>query len=217
MKAGTPLRYRLAGGGDKLPSVADDKARAERIILTDADFPGLEREDDEEDDDDESDSFRQCLNENQMLADLGEGPRSAEATFSDEDETLARASAVNLAESEDEAEEAFAELEQSSFVGCFENAIRTGFGDELGDGVEIDDLSVSELRVGDLGDEAIGYRATVDLVGQDDEASFAFDYVFIRVGRAVGVLFSFDIDTTFDEDDRERLSETLADRMADEL
>ncbi|HEX7276087.1 MAG TPA: hypothetical protein VF244_01815 [Acidimicrobiales bacterium] len=92
------------GGGDDLPSAADDTARAGRIVLTEAEFPGLVREDDENDDDaEEDDPFRECLNESQLIADLGEGPRSAEATFvGGEDEAQVRASAVTLAESEAE-------------------------------------------------------------------------------------------------------------------
>ncbi len=70
----------------------------------------------------------------------------------------------------------------------------------------------------DLGDESVGYRATLDLVGGGGEsASFAFDYVFLRVDRAIAALFSFDIDDTLDAGDRSRLAGILVDRMEDEL
>ncbi len=228
MRGGTLVRYRYivmvalalamagCGGGDEVPSVADDSARAGRMVLTEADLPGLVRDDDESDEDDEDDPFRQCLNDNQLLADLGEGPRAAEASFADADETLVRASAVTLAESEEDAEEAFAELERPAFIGCFENAIRTSFTEELGDDVDIENLEVADLAA-DFGDESVGYRATLDLIGEDDQASFAFDYVFIRVDRAVAALFSFDIDDTFDTADRSRLAGILVDRMENEL
>ena len=90
MTAGTNVRYRNVamavawpwrspsaprggGGGGDVPGTQEDKARAERIVLTEADLPGLARQDDDEADD-ESDPFRKCLNDNQVLVDLGEGP-----------------------------------------------------------------------------------------------------------------------------------------------
>ena len=203
-------------GGDEVPSPQEDRARAERIVLTDADLPGLARQDDD-DADDEDDPFRKCLNDNQVLVDLGEGPRSAEATFGDAEETVVRSSAVNLAENDDDAEAAFDEVERPTFVGCFEDAIATGFDEGIGESANLENLEVDELSVDEYGDETVAYRATVDVVAAQERLSLAFDYVFFRVDRAIAVLFSFDVGQTFDEADRNRLSEVLTDRMADEV
>ncbi len=233
MTAGTNVRYRnlavavaltlaLAlgacggGGGGDVPGTQEDKARAERIVLTDADLPGLARQDDD-DADDESDPFRKCLNDNQVLVDLGEGPRSAEATFGDAAETVVRSSAVNLAENDDDAKAAFDEVERPTFVGCFEDAITTGFEEGIGESANLENLKVDELSVDKFGDETVAYRATVDVVAAQEKLSLAFDYVFFRVDRAIAVLFSFDVGQKFDEAERNRLSEVLTDRMENEL
>ena len=206
------------GGGDDLPSAADDTARAERIVFTDADLPDLVRDDDDDEDDaEEDDPFRECLGDNPLIADLGEGPRGAEATFSDaEDGARVRASAVTLAERGADAEEAFAQLTEPGFVGCFEDAIRAGFTEELTDDAGIRNLSVTPL-LDDFGDESVGYRVALDVVSGTESASFAFDYVFLRVDRGIAALFSFDIDDTLDADERSRLAGVLADRLEDEL
>ena len=230
MTAGTMVRYRhvvvaalaltlgACGGDDggKVPTAQDDKARAQRIVFSEADFPDLARQADDQADD-ESDPFRKCLNDNQVLVDLGKGPRSAEATFGNEDETLVRSSAVSLAESEDDAKAAFDEVSRKTFVGCFEDAITTGFEAGIGENADLQDLKVDKLSVDKHGDETVAYRATVDVVAAQEKLSLAFDYVFFRVDRAVAVLFSFDVAGTFDKADRNRLSEVLTGRMADEV
>ncbi|MEA2827546.1 MAG: hypothetical protein QOG43_1985 [Actinomycetota bacterium] len=228
MTAGTTVRYRQAvvalalalgacGGGDgKAPPAQEDKARAERIVFTEADFPDLARQPTDNSDDD-SDPFRKCLNDNQVLVDLGRGARSAEATFGNEDETVVRSSAVSLAESGDDAKAAFDEVSRKTFVGCFEDAITTGFEEGIGTDADLQNLKVDGLSVDKHGDETVAYRATVDVVAAQEKLSLAFDYVFFRVNRAVAVLFSFDVGQTLDKGERNRLSKILTDRMADEV
>ena len=202
------------GGDEKIPTAAEDKAQAERIVLTEADVPGLIRIEDGASDD-EADAIRQCLNGNAVLTGLGDGPRSAESNFANEDETVVRASSVSLAESECDAEAAFAEISKSGFKDCFGQAIRTAFEQELGGSeASISNLSVAELPVDDVGEDSVGYRATLGLEVIRSVA-LSFDYVFIREGRGLAVLFAFDVDGSFDAADRTRLSKVIADRLGD--
>src|SRR5204862_1303491 len=98
-----------------------------------------------------------------------------------------------------------------------EDAITTGFESGIGEDADLQNLKVDELSVDKHGDETVAYRATVDVVAAQEKLSLAFDYVFFRVDRAVAVLFSFDVADTFDKADRNRLSEVLTGRMADEV
>jgi len=199
------------GGDEKVPAAAEDKAQAERIVLTEADVPDLTRTE-EEDSDDGSEPFQKCLNDNVLLTKLGDGPRSAESSFGNEDETIVRASAVNLAESEGDAMAAFAELNRANFVGCFEEAVRTAFEEELSG--SFSNLEVIKLPVEKVGDDTVAFRTTLDLELVRSLA-LSLDYVFFRVGRGLGVLFSVDVDGTLDAAERTRLVKAIAGRLED--
>jgi hypothetical protein len=202
------------GGDEDVPTAAEDRARAERMVFTAADLPDL-TQGEEDDSDDEDDPVRACLNGNPVLTELGNGPRSAEATFNDEEETLVRASTVNLAESEDDAKEAFAEVEGAAFLTCFEGAVREGFEEGIDEGLAATNLSVSNLRDAEYGDESVTYRVTLNLEVPGQTVPASFDYMFLREGRVVGVLFAFDINGSLADAERKRLAELLSDRMQD--
>ena len=205
-----------ACGDDGIPSPAEDKARAERVVLNERDVPGLTRED-TDDEDDESDpseaAFDRCLNNNPLLTQAGDDPRGAESEFGNDDESQNVASFVTFAENEKAATAALAVLRQPAFSGCFENALRTGLDEEVGSDANITRVTVAPLPSGDLGDESIAYRATVDLTAGSESATLVFDLVFIRGGRGVAGLFVFDLTDTFDPDERLRLSKVLSDRL----
>lgn len=202
------------GGGDDPPTAAEDQARAERMVFTAADFPDLIEVEEDDSDDDEDDPLKDCLSD-PLLTELGNGPRSAESTFNDEDETQVRASIVNLAETEDAAEEAFGAVTTPAFLTCFEDAVRTGFEEGIDEGLAATNLSVTNLPDAEFGDESVTYRVTLNLEVPGQTVPASFDYVFIREGRAVAILFAFDIEDSLDDDERKRLAELLSDRMQD--
>ncbi|HVF14638.1 MAG TPA: hypothetical protein VM942_08565 [Acidimicrobiales bacterium] len=201
------------GGGEDPPSAAEDQARAEQMVLTAADLPGM-TQGEEDDSDDEDDPIGDCL-ESPVLTELGNGPRSAESAFNDDEETQLRSSAVNLAESEDDAKEAFGQVKEAAFLTCFQDAVRSGFDDAIGQGLAVTNLSASNLPDASHGDESVTYRVTLDLGLQGQSVPASFDYMFIREGRVVAVLVSFDLNGSLDDAERGRLAELLSDRMQD--
>lgn len=210
----------VACGDDEPPSAADDKARAEKVVFTEADLPGLTKDDDDDEDtetetDPSDEAFEKCLNNNVLLTDLGEDERGAEASFSDEDEEVTRSSVVTFAETKKEAEEAFDAVSQDSFAGCLEDAFKTGLQEEIGSNGTVADVSVAELPDEDLGDENVGYRATVDLSAAGQSFELSFDFVFVRVDRGLAGLFAFDVGEEFAAGERTRLTKILADRLED--
>src|SRR5687768_12818183 len=64
--AAAVLSVSACGGGGDAPTVAEDKATSERIVLTSADLPGFTMEPDEPDDD-SSGSFKECVKDNPLL------------------------------------------------------------------------------------------------------------------------------------------------------
>jgi hypothetical protein len=207
-----------ACGGDSVPSAAEDKESAEDIVLTEADVPaGLELDPDEGEDEgnDPSDiAFERCFNENQLLKDLGSDPRGAESSFTSADDSISLSSVVTLAEEEGDAEAAFDELTQTSFAGCFENALRTALEEEIG-AESLRDVSVSELEGGDLGDESVGYRAEFEVANEGESLTLSSDFVFVRVARGLTGLLAFQVGEPFEEDERTRLAELLTERLSD--
>lgn len=206
------------GGGDDVPSAADDKEAARGVVLTEADVPAgleLDPEEEEEDTNDPSDiAFERCFNDNALLKDLGNDPRGAESSFSSADDSISLSSVVSLAEKEGDAEAAFSELDQASFAGCFETALRTALEEEIG-AEALRDVSVTELPAADVGDESIGYRAEFEVASEDESLSLSSDFVFVRVGRGLAGLLAFEVGSPFDEEERTRLTELVADRLAD--
>jgi len=207
------------GGDEDPPSAAEDKARAEKVVLTDADVPGLTKDPADDDTDTETDpsdeAFEKCLDNNVLLTDLGEDERGAEASFSDEDEEVTRSSVVTFAETKKEAEEAFDAVSKDSFAGCLEDAFKTGLQEEIGSDATVGDVAVSKLPDEDLGDEHVAYRAAVDLSAAGQSFELSFDFVFVRVDRGLAGLFAFDVEEAFAAGERTRLTKILADRLED--
>ena len=217
---GMALGLAVCGGGDeeKVGTPAEDKARAERVVFTELDLPGLTRDADDPSDD-ESDSsdaaFKECVNDDPLLTKLGEDDRGAESTFSNDDSTVTRGSSVTFAVTEEEAQAAFAELERSSFAGCFQDVLRASFEEGLGDDATVGDFSVQPLTVEELGEETAAFRALVTLEGPGQTLELAFDFVFFRIGRGLGGFFAFDVGDPLDVAERVRLSEILSERLED--
>lgn len=207
------------GGDDGVPPPAEDKARAQRVVLNERDLPGLTREDTDGDDDETDPSeaaFNRCLNNNPLLTQAGEDPRGAESEFGNDDETQNVASFATFAEDEKAATAALAVLRQPAFRGCFENALRSVLEEEEGGDADITGVTVTELPAGDLGDERVGYRSTVDVAAGTELETLVSDFVFVREGRGLAALFVFDVTETFDPNERLRLSQLLADRLSNE-
>lgn len=197
-------------GDEKVPSAADDRARAQRIVLSEDDLPDLTLEDQDEGED-LSEPFPLCIDDNQVLKDLGDGPRGAETTLSNED--LSVSTAVNLADKREAAEEAFDVLTRPEFQSCFEDTIRSGFEADLGDDGGSVSLAVSKLPVDKQGDEILGYRSEMTLGALAHTLAVTVDFIFLRVGRGVAVMFSADTGGTFDAAQRNRLVGLLVERM----
>jgi hypothetical protein len=207
------------GDGEKLPTAQEDKARAERIVLTEADVPGLTKEPADDSSDTSTDpsdvAFEACLHNNPLLTTLGESERGADATFSDDDESVTRSSAVTFAESEKDAKAAFAELTSDSFAGCLEGTFKSGLQAEIGSDADVSGLKVAAVPVADVGDEAVAYRADVDLEAAGQSFPLSFDFVFIRADRGIVGLFAFDAAKPLDDAERARLAKILGDRLQD--
>lgn len=198
------------GGEEEVPPVAEDKARAERMVLTAADVPGYTQ--DPADDEDDDDALDKCVANNPTLI-AEPKPRGAEGPdFSKEEEELQVGSGVFFAETEAEARKAFRDLEAGMGSQCFKDGLKEAI-EEDGDVVveNIKTSSLSELRGVD---ESEGVRVDIDATADGESVGAYVDLVFVRHGRALGGIFASGTGSPFPEGERDRLANLLARRVS---
>ncbi len=202
------------GKEEEIPTAQEDAARAERVVLHESDLPGFTRDDgDDEDESDPADeAFEECA-EGTSLSTSGEADeRGAESSFTnDDDDSIQVLSGVSFFETEKEAEAAFAPLTAPEFAPCLENAFRTVFGD-VSDQATVT-VSVSEVPTEESADEHVGYRVVVSAFGPGGARTGYLDFIFLRVGRGAATIGAFQVAEPFDNDERNRLSEIVTDRL----
>ena len=201
------------GGGSDVPPVAEDKAKAERMVLTLADVPGMTQDppDEEEPDDTFSDK---CLAHNPTLT-THPKPRGADGPeFSKDDGEVQISSAVFFTETEAEARRAFTDLKKALGEQCLKDGIK-GVIEESGEGdIAVRSVNASPLPSVEGVDESGGSRVTLDVTAEGERLDLHFDVQYLRHGRAMGGLFTSGVRSPFPEGERTRLSNVLARRLS---
>lgn len=184
-----------SGEGTAAPDRAADQALADAVVLRLEDLgPGwsvLEDEDDEEEDDDaETDqALADCLQVDiSVIADDDGDEIEADVTFDAEQGRIE--SAAEIVATVEEAEGDFDILRGDRFADCYggllDDELRSDAEDDADGRANVSyggvEMSRLELPSG-LGDEAIGYRATISITANGVELSSYADFVFFRRGR----------------------------------
>lgn len=210
----------VACGGDgdngavtAAPTAEEDKVRAEGVVLSELDLPGLIKQPAQDETDAADAIYNECINDNPLLTEFGEGARGAESDYRNGEQTIVRGSSAAFAEHEEEATAAIAELRKPTFAGCFERALQVFYTAEIGDEAEVKNVEVSALVVEERGDESVGYRARLDLTGRARSVVVSFEFVFVRVGRGMVGLSTQDIGQPLEAAERSRLTQLLANRL----
>ncbi|MDP9071304.1 MAG: hypothetical protein M3N68_08470 [Actinomycetota bacterium] len=203
-----------------IPPPAEDKARAERIVLTAADVPGFkadppDAEEEEAAGDSAYEAFARCVNNNPLATAGDDDPREAESPDFSKGETETVSSSATFAEKEEIASALLTDLTAPAFAGCFDSALAKIFEAELGAAAAAVKVSTTPLPAQALGDQSVAYRSVVTVpTGRSSRTTFNIDSTFIRKGRAVGVLVVMRQGSPFRDSERMRLASLMATRMA---
>ena len=197
------------------PTVEQDKARAGRIVLTAADVPGYTEDTSTEDDDEEIDrAFAGCVQNDPVLtAEEPENPRTVEGREFDKDQAQSVSSTATIAETQEQAQAALAQLRNQTVLNCLESAARRELGRSLGPDASLQDVSVSSLPVATVGDESAGFRIASTLSAEGQAVRVTIDVTAIRRERAVAFLSTTGVRSPFSPSEREALATRIAERM----
>jgi hypothetical protein len=198
------------GGGT--PTEAEDRASAERMVLTSADLPGFVAEPD--DGEDSAGPINECVDH--PLFATGDVPRSADGPDLTMDAGNVRVqSGVKFAEKESDAREAFADLEAAFAGECIGDGLKASLEEAAADpGLVVGDVSSERLPALDVGDEATAYRLIAPLEVDGEQLPVHIDMTVLRDGRVIGGVFTFQAGSPFPDEERIRLTRLVADRMS---
>ena len=190
-----------------------DKEKALRVVLTAADLPGFTADPPDADDAGAASGAGECMGDNPVLYQLGEAsdPRGATSNDFSKGAVTVR-SDVTFAESDDVARAAVATLTTASFPACYSEILTSVLNEES----NITNVSVTTTRLPTLnvGDQAVGFRATSKLRFNGMPITVYADSIFIRSGRGFTILELTSTPAPFPDAERLRLATTLAERMA---
>jgi hypothetical protein len=194
-----------------------DKARAGRIVLTAADVPGYgeDTSPDDDDDDEIEAAFAGCVQNDPVLtAEEPESPRTVEGKEFDKGDTQSVSSTATIAETQEQAQAALAQLRSQTVLDCLESAAQRELAKSLSAGASVQNVSVTSLPVATVGDEAVGLRIAATISGQGQTLRVSIDVTAIRRERAVAFLSTTGVGSSFPNSERDALARRMADRMA---
>jgi hypothetical protein len=189
-----------------------DQELAEGAVLAIADLPaGFEEEaEDEDDSDDELDqSLADCLGIDVAELNDSDDEPQASATFANEAGQEVSSEVVVFA-TEEEVQEDLELWKDPATQDCLLDAMSellAGSEDE----VDFGEVTMEELLVEDLGDDALGLGFTIPAIGATGERVIYLDMVFVQQGRT-GISMGF---TAFDAPFDEQLGSELATTVVD--
>ena len=203
-----------ACGGSEAPTAAEDKAMAERIVLTSADLPGFTPEPDEADDDDSGGSFKDCIKDNPLLT-ADNKPRSAEGVdFTRDDGDLRVQSGAFVAEKEAEARTAFADIASALSAPCLREGLARTIREGADPGLIVRDITAEPLPELDVADDYAATRLTVPLEAGRERVSLYVDMTFVREGRILAGVFTLGAGAPFSDSERTRLVKLVGERVS---
>ena len=200
----------VACGGADTPTAAEDKAMAERIVLTAADLPGFTMEPEEADTDD-STGFEDCVDNPLLGGD--DKPRSADgADFAQDDGDLRVQSGAFVAAKVDEARSAFSDIAAALSSQCLRDGLARAIRD-ADPGLTVREITAAPLpKVGDAEDYA-ATRLTVPIEAGRERVSLYIDMTFLRKGRVLAGVFTFRTGAPFVDSERTRLVNLVGERL----
>lgn len=204
----SPGDTRLATG-----AAAEDEQVAGRLLLTARDLAGYEAAPVPEPDAGAVDqhaasSFEACAGAAAALSD----DRMAQSPAFFKGRTVMVSSLAVVAPTEAAAEQAMGDLGRADLGGCLTSLFRSVLGLDLlpGTTATTDLLPPTPVK---SADRATTWRTTLNVAIGGQTVPAYSDLTFLRSGRAVGVLFAFEVGRPFDMAERNRLAETVAARL----
>ena len=200
-----------ACGGADTPTAAEDKAMAERIVLTAADLPGFTMEP-EETDTDAATGFEDCV-DNPLLG--GEdNPRSVDgADFTQDDGDLRVRSGAFVAAKVDEARSAFSDIAAALPGQCLKEGLARAIRDGADRGLTVRDITAAPLPKVEGAEDYAATRLTVPIEVGRQRVSLYVDMTFLRKGRVLAGVFTFRSGAPFLDSERTRLVDLVGERL----
>lgn len=194
-------------------SASTARAAADRMLLTARDLSGFEAADVPEADvttvdQQAASSFEACAGAAAALDD----DRIAQSPAFFRDRTAMVSSLAVVAPSQAAATQAMADLGRADLGGCLTALFRSVLGLDLlpGTTATTDLLPTSAVKAADT---ATTWRTSLHVAISGHSVPAYADLTFLRSGRAVGVLFAFEIGKPFSVDERTKLAEKVAERL----
>jgi len=187
-------------------SVAEAKVLAASMNLRLTDFPSGWRAD-PPGEDDQNCSALESLKEKYDLA-----AREPSKKFAHGDITYTYSTA-NLFNDEATARDALNYVEGSIQSDEFRDCVSEGLRRAVQEGVTIGEITVGQVSFPTLGERSSAWEIAVPIEAEGSSATAYFDVVFIVQGNAMSSVDFFDLGSPFDEQERERLSRLVEDRM----
>jgi len=202
------------GGGSATPTVAEDKAAAERMVLTSADLPDFTPDPDDTSDASSPDAIDLCAKDDPVLTKKGE-KRGVDGTDFTKDGGILRVqSTVTLVATESEAGTRFSKV-KALFTGqCVKDGLKEAIQRSAPPGVKLGDVSSSSLPAPRLTEDEFALRFTIPVEASAERTSVFVDETFLRRGRVVGAVLTFGSGSTFPEAERARLIGLVAARLS---
>ncbi len=196
--------------------VAADAAAAEAALLTLSDFPaGWSEVPDEEDTSNQKllDRVYECLGPDAVEM-FNSETEARTGNFTDPDDESSVNQTVALAPTLESAEAYIAGASASGVAECLTTVYREEIpallsGEGMPADVEVGEITVGALNVGEIGQGTFAYRITAPVSSQGFTVDIVTDFVAVRAGRSVSGL---NFQSTFDPTPIERITEytTLA-------
>ena len=202
--------------------------RAESINLTLADFPdGWRVSAPESDDDTGREVFNECIS----VDDPGltrTGDAESQDFFAQGGQAEQASSAVVIFDDEQQAEDAMSKYSEgfggSAAEDCFQDVNERAASAEGDNEGFFEVVKFGEVDIGELSftppdvDEAQAWQIVIPLestsgAGEGQKLNFYLDLVLLREGDTTARLLTQEVVTKFDRDLRDKLTQTLADRM----
>jgi len=202
------------GGGTDTPPAAEDKATAQRMVLTSADVPGFVPKAKDTTDDNSPNPLDKCLNNNPLLT-HEDNPRGADGTeFAKDNGDVSIQSGVFFTEREAVARTTFSDMKNALSGQCFKDGMKSVIQDGAPAGVDVGDVSASPLESPKVADDVAATRLTVPLESTGERVSVFVELSILRQGRAFGGVITFQTGTPFPDAQRTRLTTLLGKRMS---
>ncbi len=202
------------GGGSDTPTVAEDRASAERMVLTSADLPDFTPDPDGKSDASSPDVIDRCAKDDPVLTNKGEHRGVDGTDFTKDGGILRVQSTVALVATESEAGTRFSKVKALFSGQCVKDGLKEAIQRSAPPGVKLGDVSRSSLPAPKLTEDEFALRFTIPVEAAGDRATVFVDETFLRRGRVVGAVLAFGSGSPLPEAERARLSGLVAARLS---